>query len=543
MSKYNINNTIDSIGTETPFSDTNDSVQNNGYYKKYMQKNNSNVLNGGNNDQTGGGFFDYLFGKDTTKTCNMTELIINALEQEKFDVVDFLLSRKFIADPECVGVNGNTILHLLVLNYDKTENIRKATVQIIQNKNYECLLSKANNDGDTPLHIAVKTHNDALTSLLLASGAKKTVNNDGMGVFTDRDTESFVEDDDETAFTIDATDKDLEMLKRGFSGFNLGSERQLGRPVEISILSTTDTDKRPIFSKPQLLSLKPIVVENVGRARDTASRYSDKVADIVAAFRTKTDELPDLAETDKEQDQEHHDLSKIYTADGIKKALFSASDKIKDSQIFKKPQFTNPLKGMTQSLNSDQFVKELAAALADGRASLSDKAGTDMTGGAKKKGKSKSKKSKGKKHKKNIDYSDMSGFDSGKELTRISRAVESQKDKLHAEALNKIKENLDDKNEQVARAIKTILYGEIKEKSPELSGLDKISELLKLINKKKISEVLKNNAKKIKELIELFKEKDKNRLANKKKISRGVETTEYDSSADSSDFSDSDSDS
>ena len=109
-----------------------------------------------------------------------------------------------------------------------------------------------------------------------------------------------------------------------------------------------------------------------------------------------------------------------------------------------------------------------------------------------------------------FDFSD--DFDdntTNDEMRKISRAVQSQKDKLHEEATEKILSQLE-KNEDIymAKAIKAIMYNEIKRLHPELSGLDKIAELLKMITKNKIEEILKEK-KLLKEISDHIKNKEK----------------------------------
>lgn len=86
---------------------------------------------------------------------------------------------------------------------------------------------------------------------------------------------------------------------------------------------------------------------------------------------------------------------------------------------------------------------------------------------------------------------DMFGGMSENELRNISRAATNQKNKFHEEAVEKILSHLSDKDKMTAKAIKAIIYDEIKQSKKELSGLDRAAEMLKQITKKKVDDVLK----------------------------------------------------
>jgi hypothetical protein len=76
-------------------------------------------------------------------------------------------------------------------------------------------------------------------------------------------------------------------------------------------------------------------------------------------------------------------------------------------------------------------------------------------------------------------------------MKNISRAAANQKDKLHTEAVEKILAHLPKKDELLAKTVKALIYDEIKQAKPELSGLDKAAEMMKAISKKKVDDMLK----------------------------------------------------
>jgi len=104
----------------------------------------------------------------------------------------------------------------------------------------------------------------------------------------------------------------------------------------------------------------------------------------------------------------------------------------------------------------------------------------------------------------NGQLSEMSGGLSDDELRKISRATMNQKNKFHEEAVEKINALLPTKDLLTARAVKAIIYDEIKQSNQNLSGLDRAAELIKAVTKKKVDEVLKQKdlIKKITEYLE-----------------------------------------
>lgn len=102
--------------------------------------------------------------------------------------------------------------------------------------------------------------------------------------------------------------------------------------------------------------------------------------------------------------------------------------------------------------------------------------------------------------------SDMNRTDNRNDnaMKNISRAAANQKDKLHTEAVEKILSHLTKKDDVLAKAVKALIYDEIKQAKPELSGLDKAAEMMKAISKKKVDEMLKKT-----DLIELVSKKIK----------------------------------
>lgn len=197
----------------------------------------------------------------------------------------------------------------------------------------------------------------------------------------------------------------------------------------------------------------------------------------------------------------------------------------------------NPLEGIMSDQPSEEFVELLTNKLA-GIEPNSTTYTQHLEGGAKKRQTKHIKKTKKNNEKlervtktrdmvrfselnEYDEYDDMMGGMSDNEMKNIARATSNQKEKLHEEAVNKILSHLPTKDILLARAIKGIIYKEVKDTHKEMTGLDKAAEMLKLITKSKVDEVLKQKDE-IKKRVAYFEEKnkEKNKTSNKSKMNR-----------------------
>lgn len=95
-------------------------------------------------------------------------------------------------------------------------------------------------------------------------------------------------------------------------------------------------------------------------------------------------------------------------------------------------------------------------------------------------------------------------------LSELAREGDNKKDLLHKEALDKITALLDTKDEYTAKAVKAIIYKKVTDANPELSGLDKIAETLKIITADSVQDALKDTET-INQIVNHLKEKDVSR--------------------------------
>jgi len=81
--------------------------------------------------------------------------------------------------------------------------------------------------------------------------------------------------------------------------------------------------------------------------------------------------------------------------------------------------------------------------------------------------------------------------------------------------LKKVLAHLPNKDKMLAKAVKAIIYKEVKEKHKEMSGLDRAAEMMRVITKAKVDEVLKQKAE-IQKVIDYLEHKQKIKSTEKK---------------------------
>jgi hypothetical protein len=533
MNEYNkmFGNTLDSIGTEISYSDFN-SISNGSKVDNKQTHPNSQT----------GGVLNFLFGDDSKKKGNITELIMRALKDGNYEAVDFLLKQSFEPDLSVLTKSGDNLLHVLTSAVGKSKNAGKALVQLVTNKANQASLNVSDKYGNTPLHIAVSKGLNDLAELMLANGAKR--NNDKYDI---------------------VTDYDVAVTDRPESQFQVSTYQ----PVIVEIAEPMSSQTRSIFAKPSpSMDDKYINVEPDNGA----------INDIVRAFRTSSDTGIDTIKEFMRTDVAStvgavRTVGTVGTAGtvgtvGAVSAVSAANTRgvrpesvdlvegrsrtrlQEDIQPVRNAypgQFdvSNPVSGVDVDVPTEEFIRHIAEKLAGNTQDIAHNL-TNAKGGGDGKNKrkkittsgrttdlSETKKIKGKRFMRT--FSEMSDNDndlydihhkgpghenavlsassdknifgkmSENEMRKIARSVINQKDKFHIEALDKVISHMPNKNDTImAKAVKAIIYDEIKKSKPELTGLDKAAELLKAITQKKVDEVLKQKdvVKQISNLIE-----------------------------------------
>jgi hypothetical protein len=537
---------LDSIETEISYSPSSEMPING----SKISKNKKNF----HTPQKGGGFFDSLFsqvvgkgsdestGFSTTlpgsykesaaqlkeRGTEITKLIMDAIETGNNDAADFLMSRRFVPDLTYVNAQKENLLHILVKAKDQTKNAQNVLAQLVSNKANKDALNAQDIDGNTPLHVAVKKGYNAVAELIARAGAVRSANKQDKIVMTDFDTTQ----DFSRQMRDDRADK-AAIIESDSSG----------RPIVIDVSSSdpqrtsrqTDSRLSSIFSKPTQYS-------------DKARSESQNIADIVRAFMTKSStesDSRDITRTDMPSAAQVQESLKQRNPFDRLRPSFQSTATIPKVTVVNVPvslnKDTSDERALTKLLekgantDTDTFSLEMAKQLSgqDNPLQKGGKRNAKKT----KKITTKNNRIVGTRHmisfseventndysydynndrNNNFRFSDMSGGMSEDEMRNISRASNNQKNKFHEEAVEKILALLPTKDNMTAKAVKAIIYDEIKQSNQNLSGLDRAAELLKAVTKKKVEEALKQKSL-IKEIIDHLEAKNKEFEASKGK--------------------------
>lgn len=453
---------IDSVGTE--YSDTSRSPNPN-------PKQNISVRS------QKGGNLEFLFGNNKKANMSCTEttaMLIKAIETKRYQAADFIIEQKFVPDMGYANCKKENLFHVLVnARNDRKDfhHVDHALKQLIENPNNRFALNVPDENGMTPFFLAVQKGHMDLARYMEKYGAKKTSLRTNQYIMTDRDDEMFAN----TNNTHNMNDKEnIQIIYEN----NKSSNYAHSSPN----LSNNPLINKPIFLKPQKV---PTIVMVDFSAKDDQND-DDNIKNIVKGFITKS----------ASNDTDAHHISPSDSAGFTIPVQYVNNSNSKnmtydlDEQIKKLSKAVNPTNGIPSDQDDDEFVEQLTRKIV----------GLDQDGGARKKS---TKSVKSKKLNKIVGTRNMIGFSelsdtfdlfggtNDNEMRTIARAVANQKDKLHEEAIEKILANLPKKDMMTARAVKAIIYEEVKNKHKEMSGLDKAAEMMRLITKSKVTDVLK----------------------------------------------------
>lgn len=265
---------------------------------------------------------------------------------------------------------------------------------------------------------------------------------------------------------------DLGMHNLSSLMISSGASRQLPGIDIITDYGNTEMDRRTIFTRPDEVSRQVFGVPE---------EIEEAITAIVKGFKT---------------------MSEVDTVHNIVNSSITPRVNLYINRPFIDPEILN------QNINSEELIE------------IFD---TNLTGGGNKKSK-KNKKSvrKLKSYSENYSVNDNSEkSEDNNFMRRIARATNDQASKFHDEAIAKIKSLLPDNsnNEITVKAVKAIIYDEIKNTRKELTFLDKAAELLKAITKDKVAEALSNKSR-IKEIMKYIEDKQNSRSENSESSNR-----------------------
>lgn len=409
------------------------------------------------NAQNGGGcnFINSLFGTDN-KYVNMTQLIVEMIECGELEVSDKLLIRgKFVPDMNYTDNEGNNLLHSLAKASCKSECAKKALIVLTRDGKNKKSLNCINKYGKQPLHYLNNRNNTDIMNYLVNNGAELI---------------SAIETDNNMS-----TARDIPItIFSNLSDYPQHTKLNIRKPIKNSV---------NIFSKPQ-------------------NGPTEILNNILKAFPNIND--TQLVQTELlEQEAENNNLSAHNRISNIEENILS----MLNSQSTKNNDFKQ-----NQPQDTDTFVQLLQKSM---------EGINTLDGGSKKitTNKNTANTINGTRNMRNYseltEALDMFGGESTEPIADdLARAIENKAGKYHEISLDKILTFLKDKNDILrAKAVKALIYGEIKKTKPELSNLDRAMETLNAISKEKVIDILKQKTK-IQEIMTHLTNK-KNKLSNK----------------------------
>jgi len=144
-----------------------------------LVKSQENGHSNNKNNQSGGGFFSSGCDENDKKA-------LLACQQGKYDVVSFMIMNDMIKNYCTRDGSNQTILHHIAKNVSQYHICKAAIRKILSRSDRHNFLNIQNNEGSTPLIVAVDSQNQELTNLLINAGADKNIrNNEKLYVCTD----------------------------------------------------------------------------------------------------------------------------------------------------------------------------------------------------------------------------------------------------------------------------------------------------------------------------------------------------------------------
>lgn len=412
--------------------------------------------------QDGGcNFISSLFGQNK-KYINITQLIIEMLESGEIEVAEKLLIRGgFIPDMDCCDSEGNNMLHSLAKVSCKSSICKKALIILTNNGKNKKALNHRNKYNKTPLHyIPYISENTDIMNYLLNNGA---------------DVISVVETEE------------VEPINN----------------INIPISILTELSDHPTYDN--ITVHKPIRVSNTDIFAKPHNNENDRDDNFI-------DNIINDFNKNSRNDTLHSsivptDMDTVVITDKLINSL--NPDKIQRPQNNVVSNVMNNHEHLSEP-ETDKFVEMMRTIME----------GTDNMMGGRRKKQTRNTTNIVNGNRKMLNFSDLPddamayseySSEGGDILSRLSRVVENKSSKYHDEALQKILSHLPDKTDLLlARAVKAIIYAEIKTEKPELGNLDKAMELLKSISSKKIKSVLKQEEQ-IQQIKKYITDKTKNK--------------------------------
>jgi hypothetical protein len=201
------------------------------------------------NVQAGGGFHSFLFGSSVS---DVDKAVLEAIKEKNMPVVEFMINKNLVSY-KAQDKDGNTLLHYLVAVPNPNVGLIEKILNCPEVKSF---INIQNNDGDTPLILAVSSGQHDLCTMLIKAGADKTIKNK-KGHHVDTETEEGAQDDavfhasvgplSEASINIKGSPEDIKQIFEPFKRLLFRAKQQdTAQTSEPTSMTLADTN----FSEP-----------------------------------------------------------------------------------------------------------------------------------------------------------------------------------------------------------------------------------------------------------------------------------------------------
>ena len=420
---------------------------------------------------------------------------LNAFNKKNIDLALYII-RQGTCCLGCGDKNGNTILHHLVLCSKNNNECEDEIDMLIKNKNISTCINAQNNNGETPILLAIKEQNDNVANKLDIAGADLSIK-DNFG--------NYVIAEDENANEL--TNKTIETSEAIFNLKDLFPKKNMN---ETSIESFDfETDFKPQNKNKNNTNINQAVrnyLENFIKSVGNIMVDKKQDGDIIYAplretqpglrsdieiVNVKTDE-PKSEEYKSDTDNLIQKLAEKYSNEEKKKDIVNVntinSDVVDTDELMEAINKLNET-GRRSQQGGEKIMGFRNLALTDnsfGSESFNINYNNDSEQGISEEG--------------YVSFYNESDY--GAVTNELSRMMQRQRDNLHEQVLDMIMSMLNKgeivkdsvvikANEKNAKLIKAYIYRKVTEKNPQMGGLDKILSISKM-SEQQISDLIED---------------------------------------------------
>ena len=484
-----------------------------------------------------------------------SSLIFNAIKENNYNALNFLINQKEIISINFKDNDGLTILHILINKLvNENENIMIIIENILQRADVNHIINVQDNNGNTPLHLCAISRNYILCDKLINAGANHLIKNNS-GLYVESESESITRNTcinskkpiiDQTIFIskknlrslkdnddIDDDKKDNDdnveknIMKNIISSLTTSNKLDNSSDSEeeekINVNQSSNINQSAIIDDTSEFINRLINTENndknlenlshvinldkfIGKNKDSNisrtlshNATSDFLDDFINKYKIKINnkgggtkkKIKNFRKLNTNTDYNKNSLEMPHTS--VSSIIHTETTSNSDNE-------TDSNSDNETDSNSDNDTDNDTDNETDSKTTSNSDNDTDSKTTSNSNSNTKTdSKTTSNSNSKTVNDSDNNS------LSELSRIINNKSTEIHERIVKKIEELLNI-SEQEARVIKAYIYNEVKIKHPELNNFDRAVEMEKKIT----NEYLKSlNKKKLKELSEIISEKQK----------------------------------